>query len=222
MAGWAGPDSPTDRPVGPTLKVGLTGGIGSGKSTVAAMLQRLGADLIDSDGIARELTQRGGPAIDAIRLAFGADFIDSNGGLDRSRMRALVFSDPRARHRLEAILHPLIGTEAMNRAARLHAPILVFDVPLLAESGQWRGRVHKVLVVDCSVDTQIERVATRPGWSRKTAQAVIGQQASRSVRLACADAVLHNESLSLQALQTQVRTLWCAWGATIPSSAPFP
>jgi len=191
------------------LRIGLTGGIGSGKSTVGAMLASLGAVVIDTDLIARELTLPGGAAIDAIRTAFGAAFIDASGALDRPRMRQAAFDDPATRARLEAILHPLIGVEVERQAARAaFAPVLVFDVPLLVESGRWRSRVDAVWVVDCDEATQVARVAMRPGWDEESARAVIGQQATRSARRAAADAVIHNQGISLAELAAQVQALW--------------
>ena len=194
-------------------RIGLTGGIGSGKSTVGAMLAASGATLIDTDTIARELSQSGGVAIAPIRAAFGDAFIGADGALDRPRMRALAFSDPSARRRLEAILHPLIGAETERRALAAPAAMLVFDVPLLVESAHWRAKVDRVLVVDCSEETQIARVAARPGWSREAAQAVIDQQATRAARRACADAVIFNDGISLDALAERVRMLWNNWSA---------
>jgi dephospho-CoA kinase len=192
------------------LRIGLTGGIGSGKSTVGAMLATLGAAVIDTDLIARTLTLPGGAAIEAIRAAFGASFIDADGGLDRPRMRQAAFDDADARRRLEAILHPLIGVEVERQAALAVevAPALVFDVPLLVESGRWRGRVDAVWLVDCDEAVQIERVAARPGWSEAAARAVIAQQASRPARRAAADAVIHNQGISLAELAAEVRALW--------------
>ncbi len=192
------------------MQIGLTGGIGSGKSTVAALLQELGARLVDTDAIARELTLPGGAAIASIASDFGADYIDASGALDRSRMRALAFADVSARTRLEAILHPLIGAEATRRAAGASGTV-VFDVPLLVESGRWRARVDKVLLVDCSEATQVDRVAARPGWTREAAQAVITQQAPRALRRAAADAVIHNDGIPPAALAAQVRELWAHW-----------
>ncbi len=192
------------------LRIGLTGGIGSGKSTVGAMLAALGAGLIDTDAIARELTLPGGAAIDALRDAFGADFIAVDGSLDRQRMRAAAFGDAGVRTRLEAILHPLIGlaVERQSEEIGTNAPAIVFDVPLLVESGRWRSRVDRVWVVDCNEAVQVERVAGRPGWSDAAARAVIAQQASRRARRAVADAVVSNDRLSLAELGDEVRTLW--------------
>ena len=203
------------------MRIGLTGGIGSGKSTVAALLAQCGATVIDTDAIARELSQPGGAAIDAIRLAFGAGFINAGGGLDRARMRALAFSDPAAKRRLEAILHPLIGTETERQADAAHAaPAIVFDVPLLVESGHWRARVDTVLVVDCAEVTQARRVLARSGWTASTVQAVINQQASRAQRRACADAVIFNDAIDLNQLNETVRSLWPTWTQARSAARP--
>ncbi|HJV96455.1 MAG TPA: dephospho-CoA kinase, partial [Albitalea sp.] len=188
-----------------------TGGIGSGKSTVAALLEQHGATLIDTDAIARELTQPAGAAIAPIRAAFGDEVIDDAGGLHRERMRAIAFADPQARRRLEAILHPLIGIETDRRSAQSPSPVKVFDVPLLVESGRWRGRVDRVLVVDCSEATQVARVAQRAGWTTEAARTVVAQQASREARRACADAVIHNDGITQDELSAQVRDLWERW-----------
>jgi dephospho-CoA kinase len=191
-------------------RIGLTGGIGSGKSTVGAMLASNGAGVIDTDRIARRLTMAGGAAIDAVRAAFGADFIAGDGSLDRPRMRLAAFNDSDARTRLEGILHPLIGEQVDREveAAPVDAPALVFDVPLLIESGRWRSRVDAVWVVDCDESLQVERVAARPGWTEAAARAVIAQQASRRERRAGADAVLHNQGISLIDLADEVHQLW--------------
>ncbi len=196
---------------GARLRIGLTGGIGSGKSTVARLLAGHGAAVIDTDAIARELSLPGGAAIEPIRRAFGAEFIDAAGALDRARMRALAFSDPAAKQRLEAILHPLIGIETENQATAATERVLVFDVPLLAESPRWRTQVHKVVVIDCREATQIDRVVARSGWTPRAVQAVITQQAARPVRRACADAVIFNDGLSLDALAQHVQALAAHW-----------
>ena len=192
------------------LRIGLTGGIGSGKSTVGAMLAAFGAGLVDTDAIARELTLPGGAAIDAIRSDFGADFIAADGSLDRQRMRTAAFADADVRARLEAILHPLIGlsVERQSKAIAATTPAIVFDVPLLVESGRWRARVDRVWVVDCDEAVQAARVAARPGWTDASACSVIAQQASRHARRAVADAVISNDRLSLVELGEQVRVLW--------------
>ena len=193
------------------LRIGLTGGIGSGKSTVAGLLAAHGAAIIDTDAIARRLTLPGGAAIPALRAEFGDDCIDTNGALDRERMRTLAFGDPAARQRLEGILHPLIGAQTEREAAAAAEPVKVFDVPLLVESGRWRARVDRVLVVDCSEETQRARVVQRAGWTDTMVRAVIAQQAPRARRLAAADAVIRNDGLTLVQLETEVAALWNHW-----------
>lgn len=195
------------------LTIGLTGGIGSGKSTVSQMLTDLGAHLVDTDAISRSLTAPHGAAIDAIAQHFGAQFIDVNGAMDRQRMRELAFSDSGAMARLEGILHPLIGQHA-NAQASLALPDqhIVYDVPLLAESGRlWRDRVDRVLVIDCESETQIARVMVRSGWPRDAVEKVLAKQAQRQTRLALADHVILNEGLNLQELRAEVEKLWRLW-----------
>lgn len=192
-------------------RIGLTGGIGSGKSTVARELVALGATLVDTDAIARALTLPGGLAIPAIGEVFGADMVDASGALDRERMRALAFADPHAKRRLEAILHPLIGAEAQRQAAAAADGCIVFDVPLLTESSHWRDRVERVLVVDCDENTQVTRVMQRNGWTEEAVRRVIAQQAPRDRRRAIADAVIFNDGLDPAALGAEVRALWTLW-----------
>lgn len=196
--------------------IGLTGGIGSGKSTVAGMLVELGAHLVDTDAIARSLTAPGGAAMPAVAQAFGADFVAADGALDRTRMRALAFADPGAKARLEAILHPLIGAEAQRQAALAAGRPVVFDVPLLTPGSAWRARVARVLVVDCHEDTQAARVAARPGWDEAMARTVIAQQIPRAQRRALADAVIHNDGLTLDSLRAEVQALWRLWSGGGP------
>ena len=193
------------------LRIGLTGGIGSGKSTVAAVFARRGATVIDTDTIARRLTAAGGTAMPALGRVFGDSIVGPDGALDRGAMRAMAFSDPAVKQRLEAVLHPLIGAEANRQAAMATSPVLVFDVPLLAESKHWRERVDRVLVVDCGPATQIERVAQRPGWTRDAAERVIAGQASRATRRAIADAVIVNDGIGLEALAAAVESIWHLW-----------
>ena len=193
------------------VAVGLTGGIGSGKSTVAGLLVAQGACLVDTDAIARALTLPGGAAMRAVTEAFGAGAVAADGALDRAFMRQLVFQDPAAKLQLEAILHPMIGAEARRQANSAGGRPVVFDVPLLTESSHWRARVQRVLVVDCSEDTQAARVAARPGWDEAAARRVIAQQAPRAMRRAIADAVIHNDGLSLDELRVAVRALWRQW-----------
>jgi len=189
------------------LRLGLTGGIGSGKSTVAQMLAARGAAVIDSDAIARSVTAANGSAMPAIREAFGPEFVNPEGALDRERMRALVFTDPDAKLRLEAIVHPLVGlaTQAQAQAAiQAGDTLLVFDVPLLVESPRWRKLVDQVLVVDCLETTQIERVIARSGLTREAVRNIIQAQATRAQRLAAADITVFNDGLDLAQLQRAV------------------
>lgn len=192
--------------------IGLTGGIGSGKSTAAEALAACGAHLVDTDAIARALTLPGGAAIPALAAEFGAAALTPDGALDRETMRHLVFTDPGAKARLEAILHPLIGVEASRQAAAAASdrPV-VFDVPLLAESGHWRARVDRVLVIDCEEATQVARVTQRPGWTEEAARRVIAQQAPRAARRAIADAVICNEGLTIAQFRAELRALWALW-----------
>lgn len=186
------------------LRIGLTGGIGSGKSTVAALLAELGAAVIDADAISRQTTAAGGAAIAAIRREFGAEFITADGALDRERMRARVFADPAARRRLETIVHPLVAAEtARQTQAAIDAGrrCLVYDVPLLVESAHWRGRVDQVLVVDCETETQIERTMRRSGLARAAVEDIVAAQASRLQRLHAADAVIYNDGIPLDGLK---------------------
>lgn len=172
--------------------VGLTGGIGSGKSAVAALFATLGVQVVDTDEIAHELTRPGGEAIAPIRAVFGADAIATDGSLDRVAMRRLVFGDARARKRLESILHPLIGIESSRRVERAASPYAVLVIPLLVESGVDRSRIASVLVVDCPEVSQIERVTRRSGLSEAEVRAILAAQATRAQRLAVADDVIDN------------------------------
>ena len=190
------------------VRLGLTGGIGSGKSTVAAMLGQLGAELIDADAISRASTGPGGSAIEAVRAAFGADFVTPDGAMDRNRMRALVFSDPGAKARLEAIIHPLVRAEIDRRIAGTARGVAVLDLPLLAESPAWRERCDLVWVVDCAPETQIQRVMARNGWARAQVEAVLAAQATREQRLAIADGVIVNDGVTLVELEAQVGQRW--------------
>ncbi|MBB2484870.1 dephospho-CoA kinase [Mitsuaria sp. WAJ17] len=196
------------------MRIGLTGGIGSGKSTVARCLAELGAALIDTDAISRSLTAPGGAAMPALVAAFGPQAQAADGALDRTFMRELAFRDPDARRRLEGVLHPMIGEETRRQElAASGNPWIVFDVPLLVESGRWRQRVDRVLVVDCETETQVLRVMARNGWTREAVLAVLAQQATRAQRRAAADAVICNEDLDLAALSLEVRLLAAHWRA---------
>ena len=195
------------------LKIGLTGGIGSGKSTVSHMLVQLGAHLVDTDAISRNLTAPGGQAIAPIRDTFGTHLIDASGAMDRAQMRALAFANPQALAQLESILHPLIGQQADQHAAlaQPHQHV-VYDVPLLVESGdRWRNKVDRILVIDTELETQIARVMVRSGWPREAVEKVLAQQAQRQTRLAMADHVIFNQGLTLEQLRVEVEKLWRLW-----------
>lgn len=184
--------------------VGLTGGIGSGKSTAAHLFADLGVRIVDTDLLSHQLTQAGGMAIPAIRAAFGAHVIDHQGALDRGRMRTLVFGDVAAKERLEAILHPLIFTQARQQAnAPTDAPYTLVVVPLLFESGCYAGWLQRVIAVDCPEDTQIARTVQRNNLDAAAVRAIMAQQLSRSERLRLADEVIDNSG-SLDRLKEQV------------------
>ena len=189
------------------FRLGLTGGIGSGKSTVARLLQDRGATVIDADAIARACTLAGGAAMPAIAAAFGTDFVTPDGSLDRDRMRAHVFGHPQAKAQLEAIIHPLVGQEIAQQAAAACSPCTVFDVPLLVESPRWRPQLDRVLVVDCQRETQIRRVMARNGWERAAVEAVLDNQSPRLRRLAAADIVLFNDGHEIEQLRRMVDRL---------------
>jgi|JI7StandDraft_1071085.scaffolds.fasta_scaffold00949_22 dephospho-CoA kinase len=190
--------------MGPAVRVGLTGGIGSGKSTVAAMLAELGATVIDADAISRASTAAGGSAMGAIRAHFGPEFVTANGALDRDRMRARVFSEPAARAELEAIIHPLVRAEMAARCAAMRGGCAVLDLPLLAESPLWQAQVDCVWVVDCTPETQVSRVMARNQWTREQVEAVLAAQATRAERLALADVVIHNDTATLNELRQEI------------------
>ena len=182
------------------VRVGLTGGIGSGKSTAADLLTQRGASVIDADAISRSVTAAGGSAIGPLRDAFGADFITADGALDRDRMRQASYADTQVRKRLEAIVHPLVGAESARQEAAAvaqGAACIVFDVPLLVESRRWRQRVDLVLVIDCQPDVQIARVVRRSGLDAATVERIIATQASRVQRLRAADIVVANSGGSM-------------------------
>jgi dephospho-CoA kinase len=186
--------------------VGLTGGIGSGKSAAAAEFERLGATVVDTDAIAHELTQSGAPAIAEIRRLFGAELIGPSGAMDRRKMRERVFADPAAKNKLEALLHPLIREESSRRIARAQGPYVIHVVPLLVESPDYRSRVDRVLVVDVPEEIQVERVRSRSGLAEPEVRAIVGAQATRAQRLAAADDVIDNRG-TIDALREQVAAL---------------
>ena len=193
------------------MRIGLTGGIGSGKSAAARMLATLGAAIVDADAIAHRLTAADGAAMPAMRDAFGQAVLTPDGALDRAAMREIAFGDASARRRLEGLLHPLIAAAAQAEAAASASAVIVFDIPLLAESRRWRQRVERVLVIDCSEATQIERILQRPGWTRDTAASVISKQAPRALRRAAADAVVFNDGADPDALRRALAALWKHW-----------
>ncbi|BBP97331.1 dephospho-CoA kinase [Burkholderia sp. SFA1] len=190
------------------FSIGLTGGIGSGKSTVADLFAARGVTLVDTDLIAHRITATGGVAMPLIASEFGDDFIAADGSLDRAKMRALVFADDTAKARLEAIVHPLIRAETERQRNAAPGPYHIVVVPLLVESGEWAARVSRVLVVDCPVETQIARVMRRNGFTREQVLAIVAKQATREARLAAADdIVVNDESATLDALAQQVDVL---------------
>lgn len=194
------------------FKLGLTGGIGSGKTHVANLLASWGASVIDTDLIAHQLTAPGGGAIEAIRGAFGSELIDASGALARSKMRELVFADARRRLELEGILHPRIADEVLRQAREATGLYAVFVVPLLIESGRWRDRINRLCVVDCEEDTQIARVQARSGIPIETIRRIMAAQVSRTERLAAADDIIANmATTSLTDLEKQVLVLHKAW-----------
>lgn len=193
--------------------LGLTGGIGSGKSTVAALLGQHGAVLIDADAISRAATARGGAAIDRIAEQFGEKYLLPDRSLDRDQMRALAFESGAARAKLEAIVHPIVGAEiqrqidlTLGRGLRC----ILIEIPLLVESGRWRRRLNRVLAVDCSEQTQLKRIARRNGLNDAQISRIISAQATRDARLSAADFVIQNDSDSMAALEAQVdqMALW--------------
>jgi dephospho-CoA kinase len=186
--------------------IGLTGGIGSGKSSVADLFAQRGIAIIDADAISHRLTAPGGAAIEPIRRAFGDAMISADGALDRARMRALVFQDPAAKQRLEGILHPLIGQAAQREKQAARSPYVIHMIPLLIERGNARARFDRVLVVDCPEETQIARVMRRSGLARAEVEAIMATQASRAERLAQADDIVDNSGIPA-ALEPQVERL---------------
>jgi dephospho-CoA kinase len=183
--------------------VGLTGGIGSGKSAAAAEFERLGASVVDTDAIAHELTRPGGKAIPEVERLFGAEVIGGSGAMDRSKMRSRIFADPAAKKALEALLHPMIRDESRRRIAAAPGPYVVHVVPLLIESPDYRSRVDRVLVIDTPEELQLERVRARSGLSEAEVRAIVAAQATRAERLAAADDVIENRG-TIDALRKQV------------------
>ncbi|MGQ0655448.1 MAG: dephospho-CoA kinase [Betaproteobacteria bacterium] len=188
------------------LIVGLTGGIGSGKSAAAEAFQALGAEVVDTDAIAHELTQAGGAAMPHILSLFGDAFVAQSGALDRARMRERVFSDPAAKQALEGLLHPMIRDESARRIRSSKGPYVVHVVPLLVESKDYGSRVQRVLVVDAPEEQQVERVMRRGRLPETEVRAIMRAQASRAERLAAADDVIDNSG-TVDALRKQVAAL---------------
>ena len=205
----------------PAFSVGLTGGIGCGKTTVADMFGALGASLVDTDAIAHALTAPHGAAMPAILAEFGAGFATPEGALDRAKMRDLVFADPGARARLEAILHPRIREATAAAAAIASGPYVIFVVPLLIESGTWAERVTRILAIDCSEETQVARVMARNKLSEEQVRAIMAAQASRAQRLAAADDVIENDD-GIEALAPQVERLHAFYLAEAQRMAATP
>ena len=193
--------------------IGLTGGIGSGKSSVAGFLQAWGATIIDADQISRDATAAGGLAIDAIEKAFGSQVITAERALDRAAMRELVFQDPAAKQALESIIHPLVRQEMQRQAMAAQGAYVVFDIPLLIEGLlRYQGFLNRICVVDCEEDTQIQRVTQRSGLSPEMVRQIMQNQASRAQRLAHADDVIHNGAqTTLENLQQQCQQLHNQW-----------
>ncbi len=191
---------------GKVFTVGLTGGIGSGKTTIASMFAELGAYLVDTDLIAHALTAENGTAISAIENAFGSEFILSSGAMNREKMRQRVFSQPNEKKRLEAILHPLIREKTEAAAKESTGIYTIFVVPLLVESGSWKQRVSRVLVIDCSEQTQLQRVMKRNGMTPEQVLSIMQTQANRDQRLNAADDIIASEG-TLDEIKLEVRRL---------------
>ena len=190
------------------FSIGLTGGIGSGKTTVADMFAARGVPVIDTDLIAHQITAPGGIAMPLIEGTFGPEYIAADGSLDRAKMRARVFSDNTAKAQLESITHPLIRAESERQRNAAQGPYHIVVVPLLIEAGERASKVERILVVDCPVDTQIERVIRRNAFTRDQVLAIIARQATREARLAAADDVVVNDSAAtLETLQREVEAL---------------
>jgi dephospho-CoA kinase len=186
--------------------VGLTGGIGSGKSAAAAEFERLGATVVDTDAIAHALTAPGGAAMAEIRKVFGTEVLAASGALDRDKMRARVFADPGAKKALEALLHPMIREESLRLIAGARGPYVIHVVPLLVESPDYRSRVDRVLVIDAPEELQVRRVRSRSGLSEAQVRAIVAAQATRAQRLAAADDLIENRG-TIEALREQVAAL---------------
>lgn len=199
------------------FSIGLTGGIGSGKTTVANLFAERGVAVIDTDLIAHRLTAADGAGIAAIKAAFGSDFIAQDGAMDRKKMRELVFSDATAKQRLEAILHPLIRAGTALEIQQARGLYVMLAIPLLVESGSWKQRVTRVLVIDCDEETQIERVMQRNTMTASQVKAIMAAQATRAQRLQAANDVIFNNS-SVEALVPQVDKLHALYLSLVPKA----
>lgn len=197
------------------VRIGLTGGIGSGKSTVSAQLGQMGATIVDADAVSRSVTGSNGSAIPALTTAFGSSILSSNGALDRAQMRRLIYSNPASKIQLEAIVHPLVRTEIQRQSILAEtngARCIVFDIPLLLETAYWRRMLHRILVIDCTEETQISRVVQRDGLSAEQVQRVVLAQVSRLDRLQAADMALFNDGISPQILALRVQEIGAQFG----------
>jgi len=210
-------DQPKKRPC---FSIGLTGGIGCGKTTVADRFAARGADVIDTDQIAHRLTMAGGSAIAAIRHRFGEEFLTATGAMDRAKMRALVFTDPAAKMNLEAILHPLIRDQTKQIAQQSQGLYLLLVVPLLVETGGWKEDLSRILVIDCPEPLQIQRVMARNGFSEAEVRAIMATQASRAARIAIADDVILNDA-TLANVDSQIDRLHRLYCSLANSMAPI-
>jgi dephospho-CoA kinase len=207
------------------VRLGLTGGIGSGKSTVALLLSAMGAAVVDADAIARELTVPQGQAMPLIAATFGPAFISPTGALDREKMRILIHTDATARQKLEAIIHPMVADETQrqaNLATHKGYPCIVFDVPLLVESASWRQRVDHIVVVDCTPDVQINRVMVRNHLQRDAVEKIMASQVSRELRLAAADTVIYNVNRSLAQLGDELHQISHRFGLSLNQHFDLP
>ncbi|MGK5038613.1 dephospho-CoA kinase [Janthinobacterium sp. LB3P118] len=206
----------------PYFSVGLTGGIGCGKSTVADLFAAHGATIVDTDQIAHSLTAPNGAAMPALVAEFGPDYADARGALDRTKMRNLVFADAAAKARLEAILHPRIRQATLAAAAEATGSYVIFAVPLLIESGGWVERVNRVLVIDCLESLQVSRVMARNGLSEEQVKAIMATQATRAMRLAAADDVIdnHGDLAALAPQITQLHDLYLAFSKRMAGIGP--
>ena len=196
-------------------RLGLTGGIGSGKSTVAGLLEQMGAAVIDADAISKAATASGGSAITALQAEFGTKLLTADGALDRVQMRDLIYSNADAKARLEAIVHPLVGHAIAEQARQVEttrARCIVFDIPLLVEFQHWRAKLDRIVVLDCTEETQIARVVARNGFTEQEVRKILASQASRAQRRAAADIVVFNDAITLENLQQQVREIGTQFG----------